>query len=94
MIQWKQNLSLDNGKTITWDGQSRNAFEKSKEGGRGTKIWGSKGSAFVNRSGYQIYNLKDELIFDSLSDQNINRYSSAGNQGNMTELHMKNFLIL
>ena len=80
-----------NGKMITWDGQSRNSFEKSKEGGRGTKIWGSKGSAFVNRSGYQIYNLKDELIFDSLSNQNINRYSSGGNQGNMTERHMKNF---
>ena len=58
---------FNNGKTITWDGQSRNAFEKSKEGGRGTKIWGSKGSAFVNRAGYQLYNLKDELIFDSLS---------------------------
>ena len=46
------------GKFITWDGQSRNSYEKSKEGGRGTKIWGSKGSAFVNRVGYQIYNLK------------------------------------
>ncbi len=84
-------FKFSNGKMITWDGQSRNSFEKSKEGGRGTKIWGSKGSAFVNRSGYQIYNLKDELIFDSLSNQNINRYSSGGNQGNMTERHMKNF---
>ena len=79
------------GKFITWDGQSRNSYEKSKEGGRGTKIWGSKGSAFVNRVGYQIYNLKDELIFDSLSKENVNRYSSGGNIGNMTQLHMKNF---
>lgn len=84
-------FKFDNGKTITWDGQSRNAFEKSKEGGRGTKIWGSKGSAIVNRAGYQLYNLKDELIFDSLSIENKNRYSSGGNIGNMTNLHMKNF---
>ena len=84
-------FKFDNGKTITWDGQSRNAFEKSKEGGRGTKIWGSKGSAFVNRAGYQLYNLKDELIFDSLSQENINRYSSGGNIGNMTQRHMRNF---
>ena len=42
---------------------SKNSYEKSKEGGRGTKIWGSKGSVFVNRVGYQIYNLKDELCF-------------------------------
>jgi len=84
-------FKFDNGKTITWDGQSRNAFEKSKEGGRGTKIWGSEGSAIVNRAGYQLYNLKDELIFDSLSVENKNRYSSGGNIGNMTNLHMKNF---
>jgi hypothetical protein len=84
-------FKFDNGKTITWDGQSRNAFEKSKEGGRGTKIWGSKGSAIVNRAGYQLYNLKDELIFDSLTVENKNRYSSGGNIGNMTNLHMKNF---
>ena len=84
-------FKFDKGKTIIWDGQSRNAFEKSKEGGRGTKIWGSKGSAFVNRAGYQIYNLKDDLIFDSLSKENINRYSSGGNIGNMTQRHLKNF---
>ena len=84
-------FKFDGGKTITWDGQSRNAFEKSKEGGRGTKIWGSKGSAFINRSGYQLYNLKDDLIFDSLSKDNNNRYSSGGNIGNMTQRHMKNF---
>ena len=35
--------------------------------------------------------MKDDLIFDSLSDENIKRYSSGGNIGNMTQRHMKNF---
>ena len=30
-------------------------------------------------------------LFYSLSNQNINRYSSGGNQGNMTERRDKNF---
>ena len=92
MILWKQNLSLDNGKTITWDGQSRNAFQKSKEGGRGTKIWGvQRVQPLLIGQVINLYNLNDELIFDSLSFENKNRYSSGGNIGNMTNLHMKNF---
>ena len=50
-------------KMITWDGQSRNSFEKSKEGGR-VIVCQVKIKRFMHLlSGYQIYNLKDELIF-------------------------------
>ena len=74
------------GKTITWDGQSRNAFGKEKEGGRGTKIWGSNGSAFVNRNGYRIFNLAGEKIYDSDTDEKFSNLKR-----NMTEYHFENF---
>ena len=74
------------GKTITWDGQSRNAFEKEKEGGRGTKIWGSNGSVFVNRNGYKIFNLSGEKIYDSDNDEKFSNITR-----NMTQYHFENF---
>lgn len=77
---------FNNGKLITWDGQSRNAFEKDMELGRGTKIWGSKGTVWVNRNGYQIFNLAGDKIYDSDNDDkfnNVDRY--------MTEYHFENF---
>ena len=73
-------------KTITWDGQSRNAFEKEKEGGRGTKIWGSNGSVFVNRNGYKIFNLSGEKIYDSDNDEKFSNITR-----NMTQYHFENF---
>jgi predicted dehydrogenase len=74
------------GKTITWDGQSRNAFEKDKEGGRGTKIWGSKGSVLVDRRGYKVFDLSGNQIYNSQEDEKYNVI-----ERNMTELHFDNF---
>ena len=74
------------GKTITWDGQSRNAFEKDKEGGRGTKIWGSNGSVLVDRRGYKVFDLSGNQIYNSQEDEKYNVI-----ERNMTELHFDNF---
>lgn len=74
------------GKTITWDGQSRNAFEKDKEGGRGTKIWGSNGSVLVDRRGYKVFDLSGNQIYNSQEDEKYNFI-----ERNMTELHFDNF---
>ncbi len=59
-------------------------------GGRGTVIYGSTGSALVNRNGYTVYNLNGKEIKNSIS---IDKESSTqlGGGGNMTTKHFRNF---
>ena len=54
-------------KSINWNGRSRNAFGKSRLGGRGTVIYGTKGSVFVNRKEYTVYDLKGNIVSSSNS---------------------------
>ena len=46
---------------IQWDGVSRNGYYKYGRG-RGTIIYGSKGSVMIDRGGYELYDLKGKLI--------------------------------
>ena len=73
-------------KVITWDGQSRNAFKKDIEGGRGTKIFGSKGTVLVDRNGYKVFDLSNRLIYNSREDQKFIKIERS-----MTHLHFDNF---
>ena len=54
--------------------------------GRGTKIWGSKGTVWVNRNGYKIFNLAGDKIYDSDNDEKFNDIDRY-----MTEYHFENF---
>ena len=80
-----------NNLKIDWNCHSRNAHHNKTMGGRGTVIYGSMGSALVNRNGYTVYDLNGKEIKNSISDD-----KESGNQlgggGNMTTKHFRNFL--
>lgn len=76
-------------KTIKWDGQSRNGYYK-YGAGRGTIIYGSKGSVFVDRGGYKLYSLKGELIKENLFAGN-EAGTALGGGGDLSTIHTNNF---
>ena len=76
-------------KFIQWDGQSRNRYNI-YGASRGTIIWGSKGSVFVDRSGYQLYDIKGKLIKNSKAEGNESG-TALGGGGDMTTKHAVNF---
>ncbi|MBB5716764.1 Gfo/Idh/MocA family protein [Sphingomonas aerophila] len=49
-------LAYDGGRTIRWDGQSGNAMPRFGRG-RGVLLLGTKGSAVVDRNGFELYDL-------------------------------------
>ncbi len=76
-------------KIIQWNGQSRNQYD-TYGAGRGTIIYGSKGSVFVDRGGYRLYDLRGKLIKNSKSDGNEGGIALGGG-GDMTSNHVNNF---
>jgi predicted dehydrogenase len=83
------NFLFEGNKTIQWDGQSRNGYNK-YGADRGTIIYGSEGSVFMNRNGYKVFNLKGELLKEELSDGTEGGIALGGG-GDMSTLHAKNF---
>jgi len=80
---------FSNNRTIQWDGQSRNGYNKYGTG-RGTIVYGSKGSVYMDRDGYKVYSLKGELLKESLSD-GTEGGTALGGGGDMSTLHAVNF---
>jgi len=73
-------------KTIKWDGKSRNGYN-TYGGGRGTIIYGSEGSVYVDRGVYKVYDLAGKLVKDSKSDLG-EAGNTLGGGGGMTTLHI------
>lgn len=82
-------FKFSDNRIIQWDGQSRNGYNKYGYG-RGTLIYGSNGSVYIDRDGYKLYDLKGELIKDS---QSVEKESgiALGGGGNLTMRHTVNF---
>lgn len=83
-------FEFENGKTISWDGKSRSGHN-TYGADRGTILYGSEGSAFVNRDGYKMYDRSGKLIKEreaEFSEGGIN----LGGGGGMTVLHVRNFI--
>ncbi|TBN03680.1 Gfo/Idh/MocA family oxidoreductase [Hyunsoonleella flava] len=76
-------------KTIQWDGSSRNGYSKYGRG-RGTLIYGSKGSVMVDRGGYELYDLKGKLIKENKSGGKEGGVALGGG-GNLSTRHAVNF---
>jgi predicted dehydrogenase len=76
-------------KIIKWDGRSRTGYD-TYGGGRGTIIYGSEGTVFVNRSLYKLFDLEGKLIKDSESAAK-EAGNTLGGGGGMTTLHVQNF---
>ncbi|MDB2607080.1 Gfo/Idh/MocA family oxidoreductase [Zobellia sp.] len=76
-------------RTIQWDGRSRNGYDK-YGAGRGTLIYGSKGSVFVDRDGYKLYDLKGGLIKENIVS-GLEDGTNLGGGGGLTQAHTLNF---
>ena len=79
----------DNGRSIKWDGKSRSGHS-TYGSGRGTIIYGAKGSVYVDRGGFKMYNRDGELMvqrFETGEEGSTN----LGGGGDMTTLHVHNF---
>ncbi|HET6555956.1 MAG TPA: Gfo/Idh/MocA family oxidoreductase [Prolixibacteraceae bacterium] len=76
-------------KVITWDGKSRNAH-KTYGSDRGTIIYGSEGSVFVDRGGYQLFDRSGKKIREAKSSGS-EAGTALGGGGDMTDTHISNF---
>jgi predicted dehydrogenase len=80
---------FDNDTTIQWDGKSRNGFS-TYGGGRGTIIYGSEGSVFVNRDLYKLYD-RDGNLVRTVNAKTKEGGVELGGGGGMTTIHVANF---
>jgi predicted dehydrogenase len=83
------NFRFSNNRIIQWDGRSRNGYNKYGKG-RGTIVYGSEGSVFIDRGGYSLYDLKGELIKDSKSSKEEGGVELGGG-GDLSTRHAVNF---
>jgi predicted dehydrogenase len=76
-------------KIIKWDGKSRNGY-KTYGSDRGTVIYGSNGSVYVDRDGYRLYNREGKMVKDSQS-KGSEAGTALGGGGDMSTRHVVNF---
>jgi predicted dehydrogenase len=79
----------DDNKVINWDGKSRNSLQ-TYGAGRGTIIYGTEGSVFVDRGEYKLYDRAGELVREINTDGE-EQGTALGGGGNMSTLHVANF---
>ncbi|MEE9431877.1 MAG: Gfo/Idh/MocA family oxidoreductase [Melioribacteraceae bacterium] len=85
------NFRFPNKKVIQWDGRSRNGYNKySNSEGRGTIIYGSKGSVFMIREGYKLFDLKGKLIKEKMMTGEESGVALGGG-GSLSTRHAVNF---
>jgi len=82
-------FKFENNKTIVWDGKSRNNYD-TYGGGRGTVIYGSEGSAFVNRSKWALFDRNGKQI-SGADSQAKETGVQLGGEGEMSTAHVDNF---
>jgi len=76
-------------KVIKWDGNSRNG-EKTYGTDRGTYIYGTNGTVYVDRDGYKLMSRDGKLIKDSKS-KTSEAGTALGGGGDMSTRHIMNF---
>lgn len=93
---WEMYDTLDvsfrfaSGKTLTWSGQSCNRVSRFGRD-RGTIVYGTKGFAIVDRSGYELFGLDGKLTKSNLLKEKTSSSDLVG-AGSLTDLHIENFL--
>jgi predicted dehydrogenase len=87
-----QNVNFDfpEGKSINWEGRSCNGYRFFDGRGRGSLIHGTKGTIFIDRSGYIAYNLDNEEIKRRIRDTETDGLDTVGG-GDLTDVHVDNF---
>lgn len=82
-------FKFDDNKSIKWDGQSRNGYS-TYGSGRGTIIYGSEGSVYIDRNKYIVYDRAGDVVenFDSESKESG---IGLGGGGTTSSDHTVNF---
>ena len=78
------------GKTINWEGRSCNG-NKLHNRGRGSIIYGTEGTAIIDRNGYEFYDKSDQLIKEAKAGTANATLNTTGG-GDLEKLHIANFL--
>ena len=76
-------------KVIQWDGKSRNGH-RTYGYGRGTIVYGTDGSVFIDRNGYKLFDRSGNLVKDSESASKESGMALGGG-GGMSTRHVQNF---
>lgn len=77
-------------KTIQWDGKSRNGYNTFGPTGRGTVIYGTEGTVFIDRGGYKMYDRAGKLMKENASGSDEGG-TQLGGGGGMSTRHVVNF---
>ncbi len=87
-----QTASFDfaDDKTINWEGRSCNGT-KFYNRGRGAAIYGTEGTAIIDRNGYEIYDKTNKLIKEAKAGTENATMNITGG-GDLDKLHIANFL--
>ncbi len=80
---------FEGDKIIKWDGKSRNGYD-TYSGDRGTIIYGSEGSVFVDRGKYILTDRTGIVVKNSTSEA-AEAGNTLGGGGDMTTAHVMNF---
>ncbi len=76
-------------KIVQWDGKSRNGYD-TYGADRGTIIYGSNGSVFVDRGRYKITDLSGKMIKEKIAGSN-EAGTALGGGGDTSTAHLFNF---
>jgi len=74
---------------ITWEGRSCNAFPIAGRG-RGTSVHGTEGTVVMDRDGFEVYDLENELVRSEVREAPEASMDVVGG-GDMTDGHAQNF---
>jgi predicted dehydrogenase len=74
---------------ITWDGKSRNGYQ-AYGSDRGTIVFGSEGTVFVNRNGYKLFDRAGKVVAERKAEGEESG-TALGGGGDMSTLHVVNF---
>ncbi|MBS9522774.1 Gfo/Idh/MocA family oxidoreductase [Litoribacter alkaliphilus] len=85
----KASFTFEGNKVIEWDGKSRNNYD-TYGGGRGTIIYGTEGSVFVDREKYRLHDRSGKQI-EEVSSQGSEGGVGLGGGGGTSTGHVVNF---
>lgn len=78
-------------KMISWEGRSCNPF-RTDDRGRGAEIYGTEGSVILDRNGYQILNLDNEVVEEVTEETQGDQTDITSAGSSMNAWHIDNFI--
>jgi predicted dehydrogenase len=83
-------FDFEGGRTIVWQGRSCNGFPIMGRS-RGTSIHGTDGTVVIDRSGYVVYDLRNQEVEAQTAAERIDALDTRGGDV-MTDRHIANFV--